>query len=81
MKLKIGRTGAVTPAHPGAPLGKTPTGAWIVEVANVPAGTTAAEVVHRYSYTAILGQLERVDWSQLGYGCILKTPAGAATDG
>lgn len=46
IKLKI--FNGLTLAHPQAPLGKTPSGAAIYEVTNVPDGITNVQVVLHY---------------------------------
>lgn len=47
VKLKAGN--AITLAHPQADLGKTPSGAIVFEITNVPDSVTLAQVAQRYT--------------------------------
>jgi len=46
VKLKL--CNAVTLANPQAPLGKTPSGAIIFEITNVPTSVSAQDIRHQY---------------------------------
>ena len=71
VRVKVGPSGLVSPAHPQAPLGRH-NGVRVVEINAVPPTVPTAEVVRLYSVSIDISDSPSRDFDRLGLGRILR---------
>lgn len=70
-RLKVSRSGHVSPTHPQAPLGKH-NGVRTVQINSVPPSVSLADVIRLYSGTLDLSDSVMWEFGQIGVGRILR---------